>query len=156
MTDIRRINLFMWAGAMLLGAVFAYAAWPKIADPSLFGQSIHRYALLPNSSVSLLAIYLPWLEICAAVFVLWPRYRAPAATLIAAMLVVFLAAQGSALARGLDISCGCFSGSDAEDKIGWHSLLRNASLLLIALLLACKGHASARSHTTQSPSGTDT
>jgi hypothetical protein len=76
MTDIRRINLFMWAGAMLLGAVFAYAAWPKIADPSLFGQSIHRYALLPNSSVSLLAIYLPWLEICAAVFVLTlPRAR---------------------------------------------------------------------------------
>ena len=156
MTHTRRINLIMWAGAILLGVVFAYAAWPKIADPSLFGQSIHRYALLPNSGVSLLAIYLPWLEIGAAIFVLWPRYRAAAATLIAVMLVAFLVAQGSALARGLDISCGCFSGSGAEDKIGWHSLLRNACLLLIALILACRGHANARNHATEAPSGTDT
>ncbi|MDE0837677.1 MAG: DoxX family protein [Kiritimatiellae bacterium] len=144
MTHTRRINLIMWAGAILLGAVFAYAAWPKIADPSLFGQSIQRYALLPNRGVSLLAIYLPWVEMCAAAFVLWPRYRVAAATLIAAMLVVFLVAQGSALARGLEISCGCFSGSGAENKIGWDSLLRNACLLLIALILACKGRASAR------------
>lgn len=121
-----------WGGALVLAVVFLYAGIPKMLDPSLFGQSIHRYDMLPGPAVSLMAIFLPWLECCAAVFLLIPTYRRGASLLIAAMLLLFLAAIANALLRDLDISCGCFSRSGHEDSIGWTHIVRNLGLLALA------------------------
>ena len=60
---------------------------------------------------------------------LWPR---GAVTLIAIMLVMFLIALSSVLARGIDISCGCFTvtntGKSDVVALLWRDLL---------MLLAC-------------------
>jgi len=61
------------------------------------------------------------------------RIRA-AAAVAAVLLVVFTAALVSALARGLDIHCGCFSQTAAE-RIGWGRVVEDAGLLVLAVLL---------------------
>ncbi len=128
-TTVKRV--MSWGGALALAAVFLFAGVPKMLDPTLFGQSIHRYEMLPGWAVSLMAIYMPWLECCAAIFLLVPRYRRGASILIASMLVLFLAATTNALLRDLDISCGCFSRSGDEESIGGIHIVRNLALLAL-------------------------
>lgn len=41
------------------------------------------------------------------------------ALILSALSFAFAVAVGSALFRGLDISCGCFSLNESEDRIQW-------------------------------------
>jgi putative oxidoreductase len=92
-----------------LGVIFIVAAWPKIAEPAKFAENIANYHLLPDDLINAMAICLPWIElICGAALVLGLNVRANL-IVINAMLVVFIIAISMAIARGLDISCGCFS-----------------------------------------------
>jgi uncharacterized membrane protein YphA (DoxX/SURF4 family) len=61
------------------------------------------------------------------------RTRA-AALLIAAMMAMFTAAIAIAVAKGLDMSCGCFASQGAaEDPISWLTIVRDSGWLLLAL-----------------------
>ena len=121
---------------LILAGVFVYAAIPKIMDPAGFAKSINNYQLLPGTFINLPAIYLPWLELLAAIaLVAVPRLRRGALALITLMLVVFIAAIGSAMARGIDIDCGCFSTTGQGMKAGWLHELMDVALLAIALWL---------------------
>jgi hypothetical protein len=51
------------------------------------------------------------------------------------MLLVFIAAIGSAMVRGINIDCGCFSTTGAGMKAGWQHELLDVALLVIAWLL---------------------
>ena len=129
-------TFLIWTGRIALAGVFGYAAVPKIIDPAGFAKSIHNYQLLPDTFINPLAIFLPWLELLAAVALLVvPSLRRGARLLIAAMLLVFIAAIGSAMARGINIDCGCFSTTGAGMKAGWLHELLDVALLAIAWLL---------------------
>jgi len=98
-----------WAFRVALGVIFIVAAAPKLAQPDAFAWSIAHYRLVPDELINALAICLPWIELTAGVaLVLGVAIRANLA-LVAAMLAVFIGAIGSAMARDLDISCGCFA-----------------------------------------------
>jgi len=62
-------------------------------------------------------------------------FRARAGALrVAAMMAVFLFALSWALAKGLDMSCGCFASQGAgEDPISFRTVLRDLGWLLLAL-----------------------
>ena len=126
---------------LVLAGVFLYAGVTKIWD-FRHGQSatpdftvaIQHFEILPNPDLAvLLAVYLPWLEVTAAVTLFIKRLALGAATAITAMTAVFLGAIISAQARGLDISCGCF-GKD-EVSTNYPSLLLRDGLLLAAALV---------------------
>ena len=92
-----------------LGVIFVVASWDKIADPLAFAHTIANYHLLPLSLINLLAICLPWVElVCGFALILGLASRSNLLA-IGGMLLMFIAAIGSALWRKLDISCGCFS-----------------------------------------------
>jgi hypothetical protein len=64
-------------------------------------------------------------------------WRREAAVLAGALLVVFLAAVGWALLRGIDIqNCGCFSVSAAGRAGGWRLIAGDAVLLAVSAALA--------------------
>jgi hypothetical protein len=126
------VNILSLLCSIGLALVFAAAAAPKLLNPDAFSLAIYRYQLLPHSLVNLLAIYLPWLELCSAAFILWPRYRDAAAMLALGMLVMFTAAIGISMARGIDVSCGCFTLSADAHQLGWTNVLRNVALLAAA------------------------
>jgi uncharacterized membrane protein YphA (DoxX/SURF4 family) len=127
---------------LLLGALFLWAAAPKIMDPAAFALAVDNYHFLPTPLVNLWALTLPWVELLVGLaLVLGPSGRPPcdrltpaAALLSALMYLSFLIALSWALAHKLDIDCGCFNPNGAG-VITWWYLLRDGSLLIASLLV---------------------
>ena len=122
-----------------LGIVSLAAAWYKVADPAAFALSIATYDILPLSLVNPLAICLPWVEAVvglALIAGLWTRACALAVT---GMMIMFMAALGLALAKDLQLSCGCFASAEAGDEIDAGTMLRDALWLLGALYVLAAG-----------------
>ena len=118
-------SVVAWILRLLLGGTFVVAAATKIADPAEFVAAIHHFRLLPYPAALILGLYLPWLELVCGLAVL-VRWRERAATWLPLLLtVVFVGALASALARGLDLSCGCFG--HATTTLPW-ALARAAAL----------------------------
>ncbi|MDA0578607.1 MAG: DoxX family protein [Verrucomicrobia bacterium] len=131
----------VWAACAILAAVFIAAALPKIAHPDAFALAIYRHHLAPPGLINALAIYLPWLELVAAIALLAPRLRAGAAWVILLMLVLFTAAVAYNVHRGLDITCGCFSVSSEGPRIGWRKVAENLGLIAIAVFVLLRSTA---------------
>ncbi len=141
--------------ALVLGAVFVYASHDKIwkrtlpatptgaagaapaaleTGPAAFARVVYRYqvvgpnAALPPWVANTVAVTLPWVELLAGLLLIAGVARREAALVALLLLVVFVAAVGSTLVRGIDVeNCGCFSlGRDG----------RRAGALLIAADLA--------------------
>jgi hypothetical protein len=115
-----------------LAAVFAAAAVPKILAPHDFAVAVFRYQIAPYALINGVALVLPWLELVTAVALLLPRFARPAALLMLAMLGVFTVALVAAVARGIDIACGCFSLKAGAAHMTWLNILRNLALLAMA------------------------
>lgn len=118
-----------------LGIFFIIVSIDKIADPAAFALSIGNYKLLPLAAVGIIATVLPWLELLCGFAILFGAAQRGSSLLLCLMLGVFTVAVASALARGLDISCGCFTQDPSAEKIGWMKVVENTSLLLLSLFL---------------------
>jgi uncharacterized membrane protein YphA (DoxX/SURF4 family) len=122
----------MWAAAILtcrivVIAVFFSAGAVKIAHPHEFAASIFAYRLLPDSLINITAILLPWMECLCALALMVPAFRAAAASILVVLLCIFTIAMATAVARGIDTTCGCYSGADRV--VDWLTVLRNLCLL---------------------------
>jgi hypothetical protein len=123
------------AATVAVAAVFVRAGLPKIADPAGFALAVYRYQMLPDSWVNLTALYLPWLEVVAAVVLLLiPRLRGAAALLILGLLLLFTTLIAVNLYRGIDVACGCFSVDPEVGHFGWLLIVRNAALMAATAL----------------------
>lgn len=145
MNDTTRIDGFVlpdWLELIirfLVGGAFVYAAFDKIAHPEAFARAISNYRILGDGTLHLMALYLPWLELVAGLGMILNFARRGAALLVGGMLLMFIAAIGWALARDLDISCGCFH-TDGGHAVGLELLLRDVAMLAGAVALwACRG-----------------
>jgi uncharacterized membrane protein YphA (DoxX/SURF4 family) len=125
------------AARMYLGWVFVYACLHKIAHPHAFALDIATYDILPLAVINLMAITLPWVELFAgAMLIVGFRVRG-ASLAVAGMMVMFLLAIIIALAKGLDLSCGCFaSQTTKEDPISYLTVLRDAGWFFLAVYVA--------------------
>lgn len=131
---IRLRELVGFALRVVVGMVFLVAASDKLANPELFARTIANYRLLPIELVNLPAIVLPWLELFVGLMLV-AGIRVRAAALVSAVLLgIFTVALVSALVRGLDIHCGCFSQTAAE-RIGWGRVVEDIALLAASLWL---------------------
>lgn len=121
-----------------LGGLFVLASLHKIAVPHDFAIDVATYGILPLALVNPVAIVLPWVELVAGLMLLLGARVRAAALLVAAMVAVFLAALVIALARGLDMSCGCFASQGAEsDPISWLTVVRDLAWLGLSVLVLC-------------------
>lgn len=120
---------------IILGMVFVIASIDKVADPTAFAGSIGNYKLLAPAIALIIATLLPWVELlCGLGLVFGVSWRG-STFLTFVMLVVFTLAVGIAMARGLDISCGCFTQDPNVGKVGWWKIGENLLLLLSSALL---------------------
>jgi uncharacterized membrane protein YphA (DoxX/SURF4 family) len=132
---------------LLLGAFFVYASLDKIASPAAFARIVYQWQVSGPLASNLVAVTLPWIELISGGLLIAGVWRREAALVIALLLVVFLAAAGSVLARGIDVlNCGCTSLAKTETPsafpppwtkgVGWFLVTRNLVMLGAALLLA--------------------
>jgi uncharacterized membrane protein YphA (DoxX/SURF4 family) len=112
-----------------LGVLFLAAAVPKLADPTGFAKAVGNYHLLPVAAERALALALPAIELIVGLALIAGVADAGASLLAFAMLLVFTLAIGAALARGLDISCGCFD-TEGGSKVGLGKIAENLAFLL--------------------------
>lgn len=118
-----------------LGLLFIYASLDKIWNPGLFAKSIANYRILPLFLLHISAIVLPWLELICGIALIVNKYQRAAYTIIGGLLIVFILAILSAMARGLDFNCGCFSVDAEASNLGLRKVIQNVGLFLSILLI---------------------
>jgi hypothetical protein len=133
MTDVVLTVASLWLGSLL-----AYSGSMKFLTPLEHrARTVRGYDLGPAVASGIIARALPYLELaCGAVILLTPYPRlGTLATL--ALGVIFGVATGSALARGLNIECGC--GGRGSDRVRPSSLARAVLMAMAALAAALVG-----------------
>ena len=118
---------------LIVAAVFFYAAINKIPNPAALVEDIRNFKLVPYWALNAMAIVLPWLELVGAVLLVGGVWLREMIGLLAGLSATYEAAGISALARGLDIKCGCF-GEDYQGS-AWSVIGINAALLIILLVV---------------------
>lgn len=121
-----------------LGLVFVVASWSKVFHPAEFAEMVMGYRMTPAELVTLVATFLPWLELLLGLGLIFGLLFRASAAWAGLLSFGFLAAKISVVLRGLDISCGCFSLSGGS-SITWSDLPANVLLLLAALLVLVRG-----------------
>src|SRR6266705_337128 len=126
---------------LALGGFFLYASLDKIAVFAAFARIVYQWQVLGPIPSNLVAVILPWVEALAGVLLVAGVWKREAAAVIAVLLVVFIVAAGSVMARGIDVeNCGCVSTAKAEEPswfrgVGWFLVARNLVLLGAAVVL---------------------
>jgi uncharacterized membrane protein YphA (DoxX/SURF4 family) len=142
---IHLILRFVLGGIFLVSAVikiwdvqvshFHVTQFSHVPDLATFAQDVTNYHVPPRELANLVAITLPWIELLAGGLLVCGIWKQASALVITAMMIVFLAAIGWALAHGYNIRCGCFGSVDAR-RVGFMALAQDTALLAIAMWLA--------------------
>jgi len=124
---------------VFLGGIFVYASVDKIMNPVLFARAVMNYEMLPYWAVNFFALILPWFEFIAGIMLILGFLTRASSSLILATLIMFGIAITTALVRGLEIDCGCFSVYEQGKVMDWTYVARDLVLIACALqVVFCK------------------
>ena len=132
--------LFVALLRVALGAVFIVASLDKIQNPEAFATTVANYRILPYTFVNGIAIVLPWLEITTGTFLVLGTWTRAGTMMVCGLLAVFAIAIAQALARGLDISCGCFANNPDSEQMSLWTLIWDLIWLSWGILVWCFDH----------------
>ncbi len=119
---------------LVIGGVFIWAGVVKALDPAGFAEDIEAYQLVSYTLSVAVALYLPWLEIFCGMALISGYWIKGASINLTFLLLIFIGALMSAWLRGLDINCGCFSGTTETGDYLW-PILRDVMLLFAISLI---------------------
>jgi uncharacterized membrane protein YphA (DoxX/SURF4 family) len=119
----------------VIAVVFIYAGIIKVLHPHAFVEDIDNYRMLPYLMVTILAVVMPWVEILSGVFLLYGRYKKGAALSLMVLTFIFLVAITSAVARGLDISCGCFGIDNEATRVSFMKMIEDLVLFIFIFFI---------------------
>jgi len=128
----RLMPLWIRLAGIALGCMFVYSSLPKIRHPYEFLCSVYDYEFVGPQVGMLTAMILPWLELLVGLCLIGGIWLAGALLASTGLGLLFSIALGSALYRGLKISCGCFSTSRAE-VIDYSTLVRAGLILVLSI-----------------------
>ncbi|MCB0280974.1 MAG: DoxX family membrane protein [Calditrichae bacterium] len=118
-----------------LALFFIYAAHSKIINAAQFSAAIRAYDILPPSLSALPAIFMPWIELFAAIFLMIGLYTRSAAGILFSLMLVFTIMVAVALFRGLEIDCGCGASLAGIEKVSWLKVFENLFIILCTYIL---------------------
>lgn len=124
---------------LFLGGMFVIVAISKISNPEKFANEIGNYNLAPDIILNISALILPWVELVTGVLLITGNKVKESSTLILLMLITFTLAVLSAMMRGLDINCGCYSDI-AQVKVGWGKIFENMGLIILSIYTLVSGY----------------
>lgn len=135
----QNVSLYLYHGARIaLGLVFIYTSYDKILHPAAFAKIIYNYQIVPNEVINLSAIFLPWLELIIGCLLLSGVWLPGAVFISNGLLVIFFCVLIYNKARGLDISCGCFSTSSESNSHSNLYIARDFIFVIISNYLFIK------------------
>ena len=111
--------------------MFLYAGIVKLVDLRGLAVDVANYRLLPDWAVPAFAAALPGVEVACGACLLLGRWVRAAGWLSVLMMAAFSIATGQALARGINLDCGCFGSGRAPVTVA--TLARDLALLGAAL-----------------------
>jgi uncharacterized membrane protein YphA (DoxX/SURF4 family) len=117
---------------LMLGVIFIISSIPKLRQPYDFLTAVYSYKLISPQIGLVVAIILPWLELFVGICLVGGIFVKGAILASVGMCAMFSFVLASALWRGLEISCGCFSSS-SRNIISYWTLIRAATLLLVSI-----------------------
>lgn len=121
---------------LALGVLFLVSAAEKLPILSDFGHAIANYKLLPISMVNLAALLFVWTEMALGVMLIAGAAVRGAGLVSGGLLTLFIIAILIAMARGLEIDCGCFAPGQGEaEKVGWPKVFEDLAFLAGAIFL---------------------
>lgn len=127
------MNALLTLARLVLGALFLWASTTKVPDMAAFAESVANYRIVPPTLVPAAAVMVIGVEIAAGLALIFNVWARAAAWVLAALLVVYTVGLSSALARGIDLACGCFGGNDPAT---WWTVLRDVVLLVLSVAVA--------------------
>lgn len=114
---------------VVVGGIFVYAGALKIGNPLEFADSIATFQILPPELINLVALALPPFEILVGGLLIFGICKRPAAFSLLILTGLFMLFLVQAIARGLEVDCGCFGSGEPSPWSAWISLGRNVLLL---------------------------
>ncbi len=120
---------------LVIGGVFLYATLDKLFNQEAFARAIYNYKFLPGIFINVFAIIIPYLELVCAVLLIMGIFKRGSSFIIIILLIIFIIALSQAYAKGLDISCGCFSLETVGQKDDILQRIIEDILLLIASII---------------------
>ena len=97
---------------LAFGAFFIWSGVAKVKNPIAFADAVRNYEIVGDPFAVAIAHFLPLVEVFAGVFVMLGILRRGGMAVLLGCLVVFNVALCLAWIRGLDITCGCFGGTE--------------------------------------------
>lgn len=134
-----------WSGLaarVLVGGVWIWAGFAKLADPYGSAQAVRAYQILPWQVADAVGHTLPSLEVVIGTALVLGLLTRGAATVSALLFVAFIIGISSVWARGIRIDCGCFGGGGFDPHATSHypwEIARDTGLLLLSLALVAIG-----------------
>ncbi|MBI2619578.1 MAG: DoxX family membrane protein [Ignavibacteriales bacterium] len=123
------------AARVFLGAVLVLACVDKIADPGAFTKSILDYRLVSGLAAAIPAAVIPWIELLCGMAIMFGLLLRGSSLLAGTLLGIFTLAVLTALIRGLDISCGCFTQDPSAARLGWLKVGENLVLISVSVFV---------------------
>lgn len=117
---------------VIFGAVFVYAGAEKMLHADAFALAVFNYQILPAKLVQGTALLLPALEALCGLALCVNVMARGATVVLNCLMGVFFAAMGLAVARGLNVDCGCFGGTG--QAISRETLIRDGVILAVGLI----------------------
>ena len=115
---------------LIIGGMFVYAAYDKIIHPDQFARIIYNYHQVPGQIINVFALLLPWVEMISGILVIVGYWHKSGTLIISGLLVMFIIALSIALAKGVNIECGCFSTTSKAKGPIKDLIFRDIMLLL--------------------------
>jgi putative oxidoreductase len=118
---------------LVIGFLFIFAGLGKAADPALFAKEIMNYSIMQVSIVNIMALTMPWIELVVGILLIAGVRIKANALITGGLMLVFIVAVFSAMLRGLNINCGCFTGKIV--LVGWPKILENTMMFIGCLYI---------------------
>lgn len=120
---------------IILGIVFLFSGITKLVDSNNFAEALVNFKLLNDNLINIVKYILPLIEITLGVFIIFNFHSSLPSFISSLLLSFFTALITVKIFEGEEISCGCF-GVLSSDKLDFLSVLRNVSLILIAIIVS--------------------
>ncbi len=139
------LGIIVTRSEVAIAGLFLLAAYGKLWPlnqtnaPQVFSASVEAFKLgLPEFLVRLATSITPWVEAIAAVLMLLGIWSRAAAAVLSVLLAVFIVLIAQALARDLNVSCGCFGKLSpfCTGPLGACNIVQNSVMLAAGLVIA--------------------